>query len=152
IAVPYGPEGRWGEPSVKDSALASDDLYTTVGDYAAFLVGVMNRDGLAPAFAAQRDSAHVDHEGATAGCNPAPGAHCPRVGMGLGWEIIQFPGETVRLHTGNDWGESAMAFYIAERRDGAVMLTNGAGGMKVMMQAIGLLFPDTQLAADVRGR
>lgn len=148
IAVPYGPEGRWGEPSVKDSALASDDLYTTVGDYAAFLVGVMNRDGLAPAFAAQRDSVHVVNPRGGGEC--AAGAVCPRVGMGLGWEIIQFPGETVRMHTGSDWGEKSMAFYFAESRDGVVMFTNGEAGMKVMLQALVTLFPDTQLAADVR--
>jgi CubicO group peptidase (beta-lactamase class C family) len=150
IAVPFGREGRYGEPAFADSAMASDDLYTTAGDYARFLVGVMDRAGLPPAFAAQRDSVHVANERATAGCTPAGAAHCPRVGMGLGWEILQFPGETVRLHTGGDWGESTMAFYIAERRDGAVMLTNGAAGMQVMLQAIQVLFPDTRLAENAR--
>lgn len=32
------------------------------------------------------------------------------------------------------------------------MLTNGAAGMSMMLQAIQLLFPDTRLAADVRTR
>ncbi|HEX6370963.1 MAG TPA: serine hydrolase domain-containing protein [Longimicrobium sp.] len=148
IAMPYGREGRYREPTVADSALASDDLYTTAGDYAAFLVGVMNRDGLSAAYATQRDSVHVASPGASA-C-PAGAATCPRVGMGLGWEILEFPGETVRLHTGGDWGESTMAFYIAERREGAVLLTNGANGMKVMLQAVALLFPDTRLAENAR--
>lgn len=150
IALPYGAEGRYGEPAIQDSVLASDDLYTTVGDYAAFLVRVMRRDGLAPAFAAQRDSVHVANERASADCDPAAVTACPRVGMGLGWEIIQFPGETVRMHSGSDWGEKAMALYFAETGDGAVMFTNGAGGMPVMLRTIGLLFPDTRLAADVR--
>lgn len=150
IAMPLGPEGRYGEPSIKDTALASDDLYTTVGDYARFLVGVMNREGLSAAFAAQRDSAHVANPSATAQCDATKVAHCPTISMGLGWEIIQFPGETVRLHSGADWGEKAMAFYFAETRDGAVLLTNGAAGMGVMLRAIDLLFPDSKLAADVR--
>lgn len=149
IAMPYGKEGRYREPTVADSAMASDDLYTTVGDYASFLAGVMNRDGLAAAYAAQRDSVHVVNASGSA-CPPGVTA-CPRrVGMGLGWEILEFPGETVRLHTGGDWGESTMAFYIAERRDGVVMFTNGANGMKVMLQAIGVLFPGTQLAENAR--
>jgi CubicO group peptidase (beta-lactamase class C family) len=150
IALPYGREGRYGDPAIRDSALASDDLYTTAGDYARFLIAVMDRDGLAPAIAAQRDSVHVENPRAMPDCDPARTA-CPRVGMGLGWEILRFPGETVRLHTGGDWGESTMAFYIAERREGAVMLTNGANGMKVMLETINLLFPDTQLAENVRG-
>jgi CubicO group peptidase (beta-lactamase class C family) len=148
IALPFRAEGRYGEPAIADSAMASDDLYTTVGDYAAFVVGVMNREGLAAAYAAQRDSVHVVNEGATAGCDPAR-VPCPRVGMGLGWEILRFPGETVRMHTGADDGEKTMAFYIAERREGVVMLTNGANGMNVMLAAIGLLVPGTQLAANV---
>ena len=150
IAAPYGREGRYREPAIADSALASDDLYTTVGDYTRFLVGVMNRNGLAAAYAAQRDSVHVANEPANASCDATKGP-CPRVGMGLGWEILQFPGETVRMHTGSDWGESTMAFYFAESRDGAVILTNGANGMKVMLAAIDLLFPDSRLAANVRG-
>jgi hypothetical protein len=148
VAMPYGREGRYREPTVADSALASDDLYTTVGDYASFLVGVMNRDGLSAAYAAQRDSSHVANTSGSA-C-PDGVVPCPRSSMGLGWEILEFPGETVRLHTGGDWGESTMAFYFAETRDGVVMFTNGANGMKVMLQAIGLLFPDTQLAANAR--
>lgn len=149
VALPYGREGRYREPTVADSALASDDLYTTVGDYASFLVGVMNRDGLSAAYAAQRDSSHVAN---TSGSACPPGVTpCPRSGMGLGWEVLEFPGETVRLHTGGDWGESTMAFYFAESRDGAVIFTNGANGMKVMLQAVSLLFPDTQLAANARG-
>lgn len=151
IALPYAAPDGYLEPAIRDSVLASDDLYTTVGDYAAFLVGVMNREGLAPAYAAQRDSVHVANARATADCDAGKVRHCPRVGMGLGWEILQFPGETVRLHTGADRGESTFAFYFAERRDGAVLLTNGANGMKVMLRTIGLLFPDTQLAEHTRG-
>jgi CubicO group peptidase (beta-lactamase class C family) len=151
IAMPYGREGSYREPAIADSALASDDLYTTAGDYARFLVGVMSRDGLPAAYAAQRDSAHVANERANTSCDAAKGIPCPRVGMGLGWEILQFPGETVRMHTGSDWGESTMALYFAESRDGAVILTNGANGMKVMLAAIDLLFPDSQLAANARG-
>jgi CubicO group peptidase (beta-lactamase class C family) len=150
IAMPFGPEGQYGEPSINDSVVVSDDLYTTVGDYARFLVGVMHREGLALAYAAQRDSVHVANEAAMAQCDPAQVAVCPRVGMGLGWEIIQFPGETVRMHSGSDWGEKAMAFYFAESRDGVVMLTNGENGMNIMMRVIDLLFSQTQLAADVR--
>ncbi|WP_420125935.1 serine hydrolase domain-containing protein [Longimicrobium sp.] len=149
IALPYGREGRYREPTIADSAMASDDLYTTAADYARFLIGVMDRDGLPAAYAAQRDSVHVVNARATTSCDAGKTA-CPRVGMGLGWEILDFPGETVRMHSGGDWGESTLAFYFPETRDGAVLLTNGANGMKVMLQVIPLLFPDTQLAENAR--
>jgi len=152
IAVPFGPEGRYGEPSIRTAPLASDDLYTTIGDYAAFLASVIARRGLDPRIAAQRDSMHVVNEAATARCDPSRVRHCPRIGMGLGWEVLEFPGETVRLHTGSDWGESAVAFYIAERRAGAVVLTNGAAGTKVWLRVIDLLFPETSFAEVARAQ
>ena len=150
IAIPRGPEGRYGDPSIQDTANAADDLYTTAGDYAAFVISVMNRDRLPAAIAAQRDSIHAVNPSPNA-CGSGPGAACPtRVGMGLGWEILEFPRETVRMHTGGDWGESAMAFYFAGRGEGAVILTNGASGMKVILEVMDLLFHDTDLAASAR--
>jgi hypothetical protein len=111
---------------------------------------VMSRERLPAEIAAQRDSIHVVNPSPNA-CGSEPGAPCPtRVGMGLGWEILEFPRETVRMHTGGDWGESAMAFYFAGRGEGAVILTNGAGGMKVILQVMDLLFHDTDLAASAR--
>lgn len=111
----------------------------------------MNRDGLPPALAAQRDSMHVINEEVTNRCDRTRATPCPKVGMGLGWEVMEFPGETVRMHSGVDWGESTLAFYFAESHDGAVILTNGANGMQVAIRAMDLLFPDSQLAADARG-
>lgn len=152
VAIPFGPEGRFGEPSIRSEALASDDVYTTVGDYGAFLASVIERRGLDSRIAAQRDSMHVLNEAAIVRCDPARVRHCPRIGMGLGWEVLEFPGETVRLHTGSDWGESAVAFYIAQRRSGVVILTNGAAGTKVWLRIIDLLFHETSFAALARAQ
>lgn len=147
IALPNGPEGRYGTPSFQQTANAADDLYTTVGDYAAFVVGVMNRQALRAAVANQRDSLHVLNVGATQSCDTTAVPYCPRrIGMGLGWEILELPDGTARLHTGGDWGESTMAFYLPERRAGAVILTNGARGMKVILGIIGVLFQETDFA------
>lgn len=153
IALPLGPEGKYGEPSLPRSANAADDLYTTVGDYAAFVVAAMNRDGLAAGFADQRDSIHALDPGEGAACDPARVPRCPeRIGYGLGWSVMEYPDETVLWHTGSDWGEKTMAFYIPERREGAVLLTNGANGFQVVLEAAVLLFPDTDFAAYLRSK
>ncbi|HJR65960.1 MAG TPA: serine hydrolase domain-containing protein [Gemmatimonadaceae bacterium] len=147
IAMPNGPEGTYGSPSFQTVASASDDLYTTVGDYAAFVVGVMNRTGLSADAANARDSLHVVNTSALPSCDSTAVSYCPRrIGMGLGWEILEFRDQIVRLHTGGDWGENTMAFYFPERKAGAVLFTNSARGMKVILGVIDLLFHDSDFA------
>jgi CubicO group peptidase (beta-lactamase class C family) len=139
MAVPKGADGTWGEPSSGDEANAADDIHTTIGDYGRFLAAVMDRDGLSAALANQRDSIHstgVEH------CDPAKVAVCPlRVGYGLGWTIFEYadPLQNVHWHTGADWGEKAMVFYFPGRREGVVLLTNGANGFNAIVPAALLL-------------
>ena len=148
LAMPYGPDGRFLPPSIQDTPSAADDIHTTVGDYAAFLESVMNREGLPADIAAQRDSIHVINPGVVADCDATRVTRCPiRGGMGLGWEILEFPREKVLLHTGGDAGVQTIAFYFAGRGDGAVMFTNGDHGFAVMIEAIDLLFHGTDLAS-----
>ena len=45
-----------------------------------------------------------------------------------------------------DAGTQTMAFYFADRRDGAVMFTNGDQGFQLMIPVIALLFEGTDLA------
>lgn len=147
IALPNGPEGAYGNPSFQPVASASDDLYTTAGDYAAFVAGVMNRTGLSAELASARDSLHTVNPRVVPPCVSTGVSYCPRrIGMGLGWEILELPDGIVRLHTGGDWGENTMAFYFPDRNAGAVMLTNSARGMKVILSTIDLLFHDTDFA------
>jgi len=118
-----------------------------IGDYAAFLVSVTNREGVSAEIAEQRESMHVTNPGTNADCDAQRVTYCPeRAGMGLGWEVLEFPDEKVLLHTGGDAGEQTMAFYFPARRDGAVMFTNGNDGFQVMIPAIALLFEGTDLA------
>jgi CubicO group peptidase (beta-lactamase class C family) len=147
IARPYASSEGYLEPSIQKTPSAADDVYTTIGDYAAFLVSVMNRKGLSAEIAGQRESMHVANPGTTADCDAQHVTYCPeRSGMGLGWEVLEFSDEKVLLHTGGDAGEQAIAFYFAARRDGAVMFTNGSDGFQAMLPAVGLLFEGTDLA------
>jgi CubicO group peptidase (beta-lactamase class C family) len=139
VAPGRGPDGAYGAPDFSTAGNAADLLYTTVGDYAAFLVGVMKRDGLPDAIARQRDSIHALDPEQLAGCRKAIGDRCPtRIGYSLGWSIFEYPGFTVRWHTGSDRGHKAMVFYFPERGRGVVMMTNGANGFAPMIE-IGIL-------------
>lgn len=139
MAIPNGPEGRWGNPSLGDTANAADDIHTTIGDYARFVVSVMEGGGVSPALAAQRDSIH---QTGVEQCDPAKVLVCPaRIGYGLGWTVFEYadPAENVLWHTGGDWGEKSIVFYYPGRREGVVMFTNGAKGFNVMVPAAVLL-------------
>lgn len=142
-AMPRGPEGRWGTPSTGGEANAADDIHATVGDYARFVVSVMARDALPAALAGQRDSIHAT---GVERCDPAKVPVCPaRIGYGLGWTVFEYadPAENVLWHTGSDWGEKSIVFYWPARREGVVMLTNGANGFNVIVPTAVLLAEGT---------
>jgi CubicO group peptidase (beta-lactamase class C family) len=105
----------------------------------------MHRRGLPAALAAQRDSLHAADTSSARQCREAMGPRCPELGYGLGWSVFAYPTHRVLGHTGADWGEKAMAFYSPERRDGLVLLTNGANGVPVMLDAGMLLCQDARL-------
>lgn len=150
MAIPRGPEGRWGTPSVDSVANAADDIHTTIGDYARFVTSVMARDGLPPALAAQRDSIHAT---GVETCDPAKVPLCPeRIGYGLGWTVFEYadPAENVLWHTGGDWGEKSIVFYWPARREGVVMFTNGANGFNVMVPAAAVLSEGRDFNAFLR--
>ena len=141
VAIPKGPEGKYGQPSFQARGNAADDMHTTIGDYAAFVVGVMRSYG------GQRDSIHSADTGDGASCDAKKVARCPaRVGYGLGWSIMEYPDGPVLWHTGADWGEKAMVFYFPKQRAGAVMLANSANGFQPMIDIGALLFQGTDFA------
>jgi CubicO group peptidase (beta-lactamase class C family) len=151
VALGRGADGAFASPDYSAEGNAADLLYTTIGDYAAFLVGVMNRSGLPAAYASQRDSIHVLDEASRTSCRAKLADRCAeRFGMGLGWSILEYPGFTVRWHTGSDAGHKAVVFYFPERRQGAVLLTNGANGFQVIVEVAALLARDTPFEVYLR--
>jgi CubicO group peptidase (beta-lactamase class C family) len=151
VALPADRDGTFEQANFSATGNAADLLYTTIGDYAAFAVGVMNRTGLPAAYATQRDSIHSVDLPALTACRSKLGARCPeRIGYALGWQIFEYPGFTVRWHTGSDDGHKSVVFYFPEQRRGAVMLTNGANGFLPMMEIGTLLARDTPFADYIR--
>jgi CubicO group peptidase (beta-lactamase class C family) len=153
IALPYGAEGEIGEPVINTpEMLASDDLYTTVGDYARFVISVMNNEGVTPELAEQRFSyAHELRDGGCGGENGLPMEICPLgVGMGLGWMVFRYEGETVITHSGSDWGEQTLAFFVPERGIGMVIFTNSANGRRIFADIVAPLYPNEKYVGFLR--
>lgn len=153
IAAPHGEDGAAAAPDIRDSAsmLASDDLYTSVGDYARFVVSVMNSEGVAPDIAAQRYTYPVELRDGGCGEGRLPMDVCPLgVGMGLGWMVFRYEGETVISHSGSDSGEQTIAFFVPERRLGVVIFTNSANGKRIFPQIVELLYPNAAWLALLR--
>lgn len=150
VAMPAAEDGQFGAPAYSDGN-AADDLYSTISDYATFLAAAAAHRGLPDSFARQRDSLHVADTSAGNACNPSKVAVCPtRIGHGLGWSVQEYSGGRVLWHTGADRGERALVFFFPESGDGAVLLTNGANGFSVIIDAAVILFPQSPFAGFLR--
>lgn len=138
IAQPKGPAGEWGTPDFSTPWSAADNLYSTVDGYARFVAAVMTNTGVSSRIAAIRHAV-VDNQ-IRGGCPLAP-EHCPKsVGFGLGWEVLDYGSDQVIRHTGSDWGERAIGYFVPARGVGAVILTSGANGKKVILDTSAVLF------------
>ncbi len=148
VAIPHGPDGERGTPSVRTHHSAADDLHATIGDFALFAASVIRGDGLTSTLTAERWQ--IDHEITSKVCRPGlwEGADCPSsMGFALGWMRLDTPTDTVYLHGGGDWGERAFVLIVPARRTGVVVLTNGAGGMAVIRDTVAALYENPVIAA-----
>ena len=142
LAEPRGPRGETA-PKTQSTWTAADLMRATIGDYGKFLASVMHREGLTPAIAAQRDTSTRDLatpdklKGLCDSAGVRDPARCRgSAGMGLGWEILTLDGDTIIDHSGSDWGVRTFVFYLPDRKQGAVVLTNGENGMKVVREVV----------------
>ena len=130
----------------------ADDLYVTVADYATFLLGVMNGDGLSEELAAERFDIVSDASGIPGwACVVKPPERCPeRHGYGLGWTVFEYPDRTFVQHGGTDFGEHAMVYFVPETRQGVVIFVNGGNGTFVALDILDLIEERHPLAEHFR--
>lgn len=137
LALSQDAEGEMRQPDISNPWSAADNVYTTIGDYARFVVAVMSDEEVDDRFAESRYTVR-DNQIAN-GC-PVPPEHCPEeIGVGLGWQVFVYEDETVVQHGGADWGEKALGFFIPETGKGVIVFTNGANGFKVIHDIVGVL-------------
>lgn len=111
----YDADGKAYPIEPRRSALASDDLLTTIHDYATFAAAVLRGGVLAPRMMGELPRG-------------APGKN--DLHMGLGWQIVQGLPESrsAWLHTGADEGVRALVMLTPETGDGLVILSNSDRG------------------------
>lgn len=132
IAQGRDADGKWQLPTIRQRALASDDLYTTARDYARFMISLMDDQGLSSAIAAERGMIQADRREET--CKNIPSELCPeKAGFALGWELLVLNGQRYFMHTGADDGAFALAYWDANNRKGTVILTNSDEGYRVVL-------------------
>ncbi len=154
LAVPRGEKGDL-EPKTRSTWCAADLLYTTVGDYAKFVVSVMHNEKLTKEIAAERltnTRNRATPEQVKKFCAEGrPGStNCSLTdGLGLGWEVITIDGETIIDHGGGDPGVRTLAFYLPQRQIGVVIFTNGQNGTKVTQEILRLLYPNPVFIATL---
>ncbi|MDE1147848.1 MAG: serine hydrolase [Azospirillaceae bacterium] len=151
IAVPTDAQGRAMEPSFTVHYNAADMLYTTAGDYARFMASAMKDQDLAAMVAQDRRRIQVSLMDDM--CQGAKAASCPpRAGFGLGWQVLEFQGETVMMHTGKDEGVATFAWYSPTSRRGAVVLTNSDNGFNIVIPVFEKLNASPAFLAFLRGQ
>jgi CubicO group peptidase (beta-lactamase class C family) len=151
LAHPRAADGRWLDPVIRTSFVASDDLHTTATDYARFLVSAAARQGLGAGLGRERE--RVQSSVRDTICTPAREPVCPQeAGFGLGWDVMRFGEDVTLWHTGSDAGTFAVAFITPRTGEGIVILTNGDGGHKVVLPILEAAGVDRRIVAYVRAQ
>lgn len=151
VARPAAADGAPVVSSARSTYLASDDLHTTAEDYARFMISAMNREGLTPAIALERERVQASNRAKN--CEGAKAATCPsELGFGIGWDLLVYPDRTILWHTGADRGEFALGWFSPSTRDGAIILTNSATGYLMIMPILERLPTDPDFLAFLRAQ
>jgi CubicO group peptidase (beta-lactamase class C family) len=157
LAIPLDSARRWGQPQVRDSAdwSGANNLITTVGDYALFVVSVMNGDRLSKATAAE----HLRPASGPQppfGCKMEPAALCPRaMNFALGWIRLDYQSGPIMLFLGMNerpGGEWTLVYFEPQTRRGVIILTSGRNGQRLLLDVLDVVDPASPVTAFLRQR
>ncbi|MGB6986487.1 MAG: serine hydrolase domain-containing protein, partial [Candidatus Aquilonibacter sp.] len=147
IASPTRADGSVLKPTFSSAYNAADLVYSTPGDYAKFMIAVLNANGLTRNVADQQHTIQIGTENSckrdTYGCPQA-------VGFGLGWEVVRFRDDVILDHDGSDRGYKSFAYLSLTHHTGAVILTNGDGGMDLVVPILEALGASSEYVAYLR--
>lgn len=141
LVLPRAEDGAALPPNVNPpgDANAADDLFTTVEDYAKLLRSLCEapRTPLDVEKTTLQTSV-ADHPNWT--CEASASTRCPRAhGFGLGWLVFEWEDVQLVWHGGNDSDEHAIGYVDPATGDGALVLTNGASGIFVLLDVLDLI-------------
>ena len=148
-----GPEGRYCSEEGEWSA--ADELATTVEDYAALMIAVLNGDGVSADLHDNRLTVSTSTaDDPVLSCKLVDAGQCPRSqGYCLGWEVFEFDNTKYVSHGGSDWSERAMVYFEPDSRNGIILFLNGPAESSVdaLVEGIRLLDPESRMAAMYQG-
>jgi CubicO group peptidase (beta-lactamase class C family) len=154
VAIPMDTTGQWGKPDLRPEGKwsAADDIFTTVRDYATFLISVMKGEGLDRELAADRMQGEVSIANQWP-CLAKPADRCPtETDAALGWFRFDYGDEPLLWHGGDDWGEHGLAYFYPGTQDGYVVLINGGNGRYAETDALDLLDDRSPVPAFAGGK
>lgn len=131
-------KGVWATPVTRHTPSAADDLITSVGDYARFLIALMRNDALSPELAIER--ARVQADKLDQMCAGIRESACPdSAGPALGWTLFVIEGTPYYMHTGADSDGFSLAYWTPSSASGTVILTNSEHGNRAILPVLDLL-------------
>jgi CubicO group peptidase (beta-lactamase class C family) len=149
MAVPTDADGKALSPQIAEHFLASDDLYTTPRDYARFIIGLMKRQGMNAALAAERVRIQTDRKSEL--CPPPRERVCAdEAGFGLGWEVFRFGEHTYLMHTGMDQGTFTLGYFEASTGSGTIIFTNSSNGPQSVLAILDTIGRDREFVDFLR--
>lgn len=146
VAMVRDRDGELAMPEFSEQANAADDLHSTIGDYALFVLDAMQGAGLNDNIFNARERIYDDQ--VAQACPPGiiPEDQCPKhTGYGLGWLIYDSGDNRFLVHNGKDRGKRTIALFEPTKRYGVVIFTTGEKGRSVISETLKILVPDQKL-------
>lgn len=149
LAAPYDADMAALTPQIAEKYVASDDLITTPTDYAQFMIGILNQQGLTPALYRERQKIQTARPKAACATDAAT-VCASEDGFGLGWESLLIDGRRFLMHTGMDEGTFTFAYFELETGKGLVLFTNSSNGWKAVLPVLQLTNADQGFVQHLR--
>lgn len=138
-ATGHNAAGSATERRKPTEANAAGGLHTTAGDYARFLIAIMNGTGLKKETAKEmlRPQVSVDEGGANS-IDRGTGRLSPFISWGLGWGLEQTAAGKSFWHWGKN-NDDVQCFTVSfeKERAGLVVFTNSGNGLSIIPEIVG---------------
>ena len=137
-ATGHNAAGTATERRKPTEANAASSLHTTAGDYARFMIAVMNGTGLKRETAKEMLRAQIKvDEGGSNSIDRGTGRLSQSISWGLGWGLQQTADGKSFWHWGSNNGDvQCFTVSFEKERAGLVVFTNSGNGLSIMPEIV----------------
>ena len=144
VSVGIAPDGSLRPQRMASRPRAAGSMVTTLDDYAAFLAGVLRREGLSAAAYRQMLNPQITIVSPRQFPSHFPGqtdVNAPiALSAGLGWVVYRGPQGRVFFKEGHDEGTNNFAYGHADTGDGLLLLANNNRADAIFQPLVEMLF------------